>query len=326
MSNNLHQICRPIASWLFVCAFMVLAMAVIGAITRLTESGLSMVEWRPLIGTLPPLNEAEWERVFGLYQDSPEFQKKNSWMSLDEFKTIFFWEWFHRFWGRMIGIAYALPMVFFWLKGMIPRGYKSKLLIGLLLGSAQGLMGWYMVKSGLVDRPSVSHFRLAAHLSLAFIVYGYLLWLGFRLWGAPRNTGSFCLRRHGWTSLLFVSLTIIWGAFTAGLDGGLIYNSWPKMGDVWIPAEFENIKAALNAPAGVQFIHRWLALFSAALTLWFAARIKHLWLGGMVILQVGLGIATLLMQVPTHLAATHQAGAFVLAGILIFILQKIHKN
>lgn len=308
---------RPVAYWVFTVAFLVFAMAVIGAITRLTESGLSMVEWKPLIGAIPPLNEAEWERVFNLYKETPEFRHKNFWMGMDDFKNIFFWEWFHRLWGRLIGIAYALPLIYFWVRDMIPQGFKTHLVIGLILGSLQGALGWYMVVSGLVERPSVSHFRLAAHLGLAFLIFGYLIWLGMVLLGKPFNAASFCIRRHGWVSLFFVTLTIIWGAFTAGLDGGLLYNEWPLMGGRFVPMDVVGASSLLNDPAGVQFVHRWLAIITAGIVLSFAWRIKNGPLAAMMFIQVGLGMATLLSQVHIHTAAAHQAGAFIVVGLLI---------
>ena len=317
---------KHISNWLFFTAFMVLAMAVIGAITRLTESGLSMVEWRPLIGTLPPMSEAEWVRVFELYQETPEYQKKNAGMELAEFKNIFFWEWFHRFWGRMIGIVYALPLAYFWIRKKIPEGYKGKLLIGLVLGGLQGLMGWYMVKSGLVDRPSVSHFRLAAHLSLAFIIFAYLLWIAFEMRQTKDIGASFCQKRHGWVALFFVGLTVIWGAFVAGLDAGLVYNTWPMMGTHFFPPELNHWSKIFTDPVSVQFVHRWIAMVSAVIVLSFAYRVKSHGLAAMIFLQIGLGVNTLIMQVPISLAAMHQAGAFILTALLVFHLQRMMKR
>ncbi len=314
-----------ITNWLFFTAFMVLAMAVIGAITRLTESGLSMVEWRPLIGSLPPLNEIEWQRVFDLYRETPEYQKKNAGMELAEFKNIFFWEWFHRLWGRTIGLVYTLPFIYFWVRKKIPDGYKLKLFIGLMLGGMQGVMGWYMVQSGLVDRPSVSHFRLAAHLILAFAIFCYVLWQAFELRGHKAGSTSFCLRRHGWISFAFVTLTIIWGAYVAGLDAGLVYNTWPMMGPHWIPPEIQSFFSLFTDPVSVQFTHRWIAMITACMVLSFAYRIKSFALAGMVILQVGLGIATLLSMAAIALAALHQAGAFILGGIMIYHLHGVRK-
>ena len=317
---------KSLINWLYLSAFMVFAMAVIGAITRLTESGLSMVEWRPLIGTLPPLSEAEWTRVFTLYQESPEYQKINIGMSLNEFKTIFFWEWFHRVWGRLIGVVYALPLIYFWVKNKIPKGYKPKLLIGLLLGGSQGLMGWYMVQSGLIDRPSVSHFRLAAHLSLAAIIFCYLLWLAFSLKNNPAEKTSFCLKRHGWIAFSLTFITLIWGAYVAGLNAGLLYNTWPMMGGHWIPTELTSISSILFDPAAVQFFHRWIAIVTGLAVLTFAIRIQSISLAGMVLLQIGLGISTLISQVWTPLAALHQAGAFILLALLIYNLNQLHNT
>ena len=311
---------KPIINWLYLSAFMVFAMAVIGAVTRLTGSGLSMVEWRPLIGTLPPLNAEEWARVFTLYQQSPEYQKVNAGMSIDEFKSIFFWEWFHRLWGRLIGLVYALPLLYFWVRNKIPEGYKLKLIIGLLLGASQGLMGWYMVKSGLVDRPSVSHFRLAAHLGLAAVIFCYLLWLAFSIRNASKGVVTFCLKRHGWIAFGFTFITLIWGAFVAGLDAGLVYNSWPMMGPHWVPPELTSAFSILTDPVSVQFFHRWIAIATAFVVVTFAIRIKSFPLAGTVLLQVGLGISTLITQVWIPLAAMHQAGAFILLGTLIYYL------
>ena len=321
---------KPLQYWLFFCAFMVFAMAIIGAITRLTESGLSMVEWRPLVGTIPPLTAAEWERVFGLYQQTAEYRQKNFWMGIEDFKYIFFWEWFHRVWGRLIGLVYALPLAYFWIKGMIPQGYKLKFLIALALGGAQGVMGWYMVMSGLADKPDVSHFRLAAHLSLAFFIFGYLIWMGLSLSSHPnpppleRGEGR-RLKAFGWGVMALLSLTIIWGAFVAGLDGGLLYNTWPHMGAGQIvPQEVTGFAALLHDPAGVQFFHRWIAIVAAFVLLSFAWRIKSFPLAGMTFVQVGLGLATLLTQVWIPLAAAHQAGALILILIMVYHLQRLH--
>ncbi|MGB1077026.1 MAG: COX15/CtaA family protein [Bdellovibrionales bacterium] len=312
-------------NWLIFTAFMVLAMAVIGAITRLTESGLSMVEWRPLIGAIPPLNEAEWERVFALYKQIPEYTAQNSWMELSDFKRIFFWEWFHRLWGRLIGLVFALPLVYFWVRGHIPQGYKGRLLFLLFLGGMQGVMGWYMVRSGLSELTSVSHYRLAAHLFLAVIVFACLVWTIFDLKHSrvQWSWDNFCLKRHGLISLGFLYVTIIWGAFVAGLDGGMIYNTWPMMGDGLIPDEAA-IKGAFHEnPAGAQFFHRWIAMATGFVILTYAMRVKSKGLAIMLFVQIGLGILTLISQVAIPLAALHQASAFILVAVL---LQQIHKS
>ncbi|MGB4107874.1 MAG: COX15/CtaA family protein [Alphaproteobacteria bacterium] len=317
-----------IANWLFACCALVFAMVIVGAVTRLTESGLSIAEWKPLLGTIPPLNDAEWARVFELYQQTPEFQKKNFWMEMDEFKRIFFWEWLHRFLGRIIGIVYALPLVYFWLREKIPEGCKLKLLVPFILGGLQGAMGWYMVQSGLVDIPAVSHYRLAAHLSLAFLILCVMFWLALSLKGATRAPNK-PLFMHGCVALAFLIVTITWGAFTAGLDGGLIYNeTFPKMGGEWIPPEAQ--QSILASPAGVQFLHRWLAILTLPLVLsfWAHGAVKRggfpvlQALGFMILLQAGLGIATLLSGVNLMLAVLHQAGALT---VLILTVVALHR-
>ncbi len=316
------MISRALIHWLFFTAFMVFAMAVIGAVTRLTESGLSMVEWKPLIGAIPPLSEAEWHRVFDLYKQTPEFQHKTGWMQLEDFKKIFFWEWLHRLWGRVIGLVYALPLLCFWVRGQIPQGYKGKLLFILLLGAGQGFMGWYMVMSGLVDRPDVSHFRLAAHLMLALLIYAALLWIAFDLKGRDKISCSFCQLRHGWIAFAFIGVTIVWGAFVAGLDGGMVYNTWPKMDAHWVPPEVTGLFAVTHDPAAVQFVHRWIAVLTGIIVFAYAWRVKSWPIAAMMFAQIGLGIATVMTQVSIPLAAAHQAGAMVLIALMIHQLQR----
>lgn len=312
---------------------MVFAMAVIGAITRLTESGLSMVEWRPLIGTLPPLTSAEWQRVFDLYRETAEYRYKNAGMTIEEFKHIFFWEWFHRVWGRLIGLVYALPLAYFWLRNMIPDGYKPKLLFLLFLGAGQAVMGWYMVMSGLADEPNVSHYRLAAHLGLAFIIFTLLIKTAMSLkpfpnWVSPMreypNRASYkSAKILRMISVKLLTVTIIWGAFVAGLDAGLIYNTFPLMGGDFFPSDAARWEpfwmSFFESHAGVQFTHRWLAMGTAVIILGYAMMVRHYLLGFMVVVQVLLGIATLLSFVAIPLAALHQAGAFIL---VLLILQR----
>lgn len=337
---------RPIAVWLLICAGMVFAMTIIGAITRLTESGLSMVEWRPLIGTLPPLSDAEWQRVFDLYRQTPEYRINNAGMTLAQFQEIFFWEWFHRLWGRLIGVVFAVPFLWFWATGRIPRPLLPKLAGLLVLGALQGVLGWYMVMSGLVDRPSVSQYRLAAHLSLAVLIYALLVWLALDLMrGARRDARRFALpagaeaaHRHAWAAIAVVAVTIFWGALVAGIDAGLAYNTFPLMDGRVLPPEALSLTPAwLNLfenTAMVQFVHRWLGIVTglAVLALWWRGRqvaasgidreaglIGDLAAaaGIMVLVQIGLGIATLLLYVPIPLAAAHQAGALVLLTLLL---------
>ena len=327
---------KAVAYWLLSVAGLVFVMVIVGAITRLTESGLSMVEWRPLIGFLPPLTPEEWGRVFELYQQTPEFQKKNFWMELDEFKTIFFWEWFHRVLGRVIGLAYGLPLLYFWARRMIPSGYGLKLFGMLILGGLQGVMGWYMVQSGLVNEPAVSHYRLAAHLGLAFLIFGLLLWLSLSLVWKARKPDP-VLFGHGWLVLGCVIITVFWGAYTAGLDAGLIYNdTFPMMGGYLMPPEITSAKPHLPVwinffedHVGVQFMHRWLAVFTVLMVigLWAHAYRRgqraHVMfaLPVMAVLQMGLGIVTLLSGVHIVLAVLHQAGALFLIGLLVMNLR-----
>jgi len=315
-----------IANWLFFTAFTVFCMAVIGAITRLTESGLSIVEWRPLMGAVPPLNAEEWDRVFQLYQNTPEYQKINMGMSLNEFKNIFFWEWLHRLWGRLIGLIYALPLIYFWLRNMIPEGYKTSLIGLLILGGSQAVMGYVMVLSGLADRPSVSHYKLAAHLGLAFVIFGWLMWLGMSLNPPKPNPTSFCKRRHGWGAMIMLAITIIWGAFMAGKDAGLVSSSWPHMYQgVMIPNEFQmmDFNIFMNNESIIHFTHRWIAAIALLMIVTFAWRTRSFALGGMVFFQFILGIATIMSHITIPMAAMHQGGAFILTALLLRDLYKI---
>jgi cytochrome c oxidase assembly protein subunit 15 len=330
---------RPVVIWLLLTTVMVFAMALIGAVTRLTESGLSMVEWRPLVGALPPLSEADWQKLFDEYRATPEFRKLNSWMGLDDFRNIFWWEYIHRLWGRLIGLVFALPLAWFWWKGQLASWLKPWLLLALALGGLQGLVGWWMVASGLVDDPHVSHYRLAAHLGLAVIVYGLLLALIERLRPAPLLPVSSGLRRASAALVGFGLIVILSGALVAGLDAGLVYDTFPLMGDQWIPDEVRLAGDAgtfLATPAAVQFLHRWLAklLALAILVFWAVARREPLCpaqrlplelLAAMVAVQVSLGILTLLFRVPIGLAAAHQAGALILFGLLIWCACRLRR-
>lgn len=321
---------RAIPIWLYVSAFFVFAMAVIGAITRLTESGLSMVEWRPLIGALPPLNESEWVRVFDLYKQTPEYLHKNFGMSLNEFKSIFFWEWFHRLWGRMIGLVYALPFFYFLLKGGLTKKWIIRFSILLLLGALQGGMGWYMVMSGLVDNPDVSHYRLAAHLGIAAFIFSLLIYYA-ALYAETRTNIAQANLKANHTSLLLVFITLIWGAFVAGTDSGLIYNTFPKMDAYWFPPElFDKTPLWINFfenHTTIQFTHRVLALTTVTYLLYISFKHAHqsTWykiLGALALIQLSLGIATLISQVMIPLAAMHQAVAFLLIACTTFIMQQ----
>lgn len=319
-----HSYDRALVWWLFGMAVLVGIMVVIGGVTRLTGSGLSMVEWRPLMGILPPLSDSEWMRVFTLYQASPEFQEINTGMDLAGFKVIFFWEYVHRVWGRLLGLAFGLPLLFFWLSGRIPTGYGLALVGLLLLGGLQGVIGWWMVTSGLVDNPAVSQYRLAAHLSMALVILCLLLWTGLNLrYGRAKLPSG-----HAAASVVLVGLTIVAGAFVAGMDAGLLYNEYPLMGDRLVPVEYGEAGLAdpFENPASAQFHHRWIAVLAllAVIGLWMrAARrglsaVAHI-MGAAVICQFVLGLITLLLGVPVWAGALHQAGAVVLLSAVLAV-------
>ena len=320
---------QTLTLWLGIMATLVAMMVVIGGVTRLTDSGLSMVEWRPLMGILPPLSESEWMRIFLLYQQSPEFRDVNIDMDLDGFKTIFFWEYVHRVWGRLLGLAFGIPLLVFWLRGMIPSPLKPVLLILLVLGGLQGVIGWWMVTSGLVDNPAVSQYRLAAHLSMALLIYGLLVWTAFTVSDGP----AMMPRGHGLITLILVVVTILAGAFVAGMDAGLLYNEYPLMGDSLLPAEYgeEGLVDAFENPAAAQFHHRWIAVLAvlAVAGLWVKARQNmfaklraHIMIF-FVFCQFLLGVATLLLGVPVWAGALHQLGAVFLLGSVLATLHAL---
>ena len=322
---------RAVIIWLYFCCFMVFAMAVIGAVTRLAEAGLSMVEWRPLVGTIPPLSEAEWQRVFDLYRETPEYRLKHYWMGIDDFKYIFFWEWLHRVWGRLIGLAFALPLAWFWLRKKIPPGYGLSLTGLLILGGVQGVIGWWMVTSGLVDEPRVSPYRLAVHLGVAFIIFGWLFWLARNLQNTahPKATDAAvrgALMKIGLTALALLAVTIIWGAFVAGYKAGLLYNTWPMMNESFTPQSPFTWYAIAYDHGWIQFFHRWVAIVAGGVICFFAFKTRDTLLGLMVVIQIGLGIATLLSQIWIPLAALHQAGALLLLALLLNRLHALCRS
>ncbi len=332
---------RPIAIWLLACCGLVFAMVVLGAFTRLTGSGLSMVEWRPIMGSLPPLNADEWQRVFEIYQQTPEFQQVNSDMDVGGFKKIFWLEYLHRALGRLLGFAYFIPLVVFAIRGDIRLRQLPWYLFLLVLGGAQAFIGKIMVASGQVDAPAVSHYRLAAHLGAAFLVYALMLWTALGLLRGPREGA-----RHGWFGgaagvLALVSVTVLSGAFVAGLKAGKIYNTFPMMGDTWIAPgalsmepEWRNL---FDNPILVQFDHRVLAIATllvivgmwAGLRSRVTTRYSRLALDvllGTVILQVSLGVLTLLSHVSVPLAAAHQAVGLLLVTASLVLLHSLRES
>jgi cytochrome c oxidase assembly protein subunit 15 len=333
---------RAIAWWLVVCAGLVFAMVVLGGATRLTESGLSMVEWKPL-HVLPPLNEAQWSEEFDAYKTSPEYRLKNAGMSLDDFKTIYWFEYSHRLWGRLIGFAFAIPLVWFVAKGAVDRPLLWKLGGLFVLGGAQGALGWFMVASGLVDNPDVSQYRLAAHLTLAFTVYGLIVWVALDLFAQDRSDPP-PVQRDALVAKLsavlpFYALVVIAaGAFVAGINAGLIYNTFPLMDGQVIPEALYSMApwylSAFEDATTVQFNHRVLAIVLVALVsvLWWRGRAivagpSRNALNGLMLMtvaQAALGISTLVLQVPLLLALAHQAGALVLLTFAIWFAHTQH--
>jgi cytochrome c oxidase assembly protein subunit 15 len=320
-----HARHRAVALWLLGIAALVFAMVVVGGITRLTESGLSITRWDVVSGTLPPLSEGEWQRQFALYQQSSQYQLMNRGMSLAEFKGIFFWEYVHRLLGRLIGLAFALPLAWFWLKRQIPAGYKPRLLALFALGGLQGAIGWWMVASGLVERTAVAPERLAVHLSNALIIMAGCLWTALDLTDgdAPRTDRP---RRWIWPLAALLGMQIVWGAFTAGLRAGHASDTWPLMLGALIPDGIMSSAGDLVAdPVTVQFVHRSLAYAVAAATLLAAWRLwragagaRAIALGAIVAAQFILGVAVILNHVPIPLGVAHQAGAALLVAALVW--------
>ncbi len=324
-----------VAAWLLACCALVYAMVVVGGVTRLTHSGLSIVEWQPIIGAVPPLSEAQWMKTFGEYQLTPEYRKVNQGMSLAAFKSIFWWEYFHRLLGRTIGFVFLLPLLWFWRRGRIDRPLALKLAGIFVLGGLQGAMGWYMVKSGLVDDPRVSQYRLTAHLALALAIYAAMLWTALDLlYRGAEAAGARQprLRRFSWIVTAMVAYMVVTGGFVAGTHAGLAYNTFPLMNGHLVPPEIFMLDPwplnFFNNLATVQFDHRlgawllallvpWLWLKARRETLTPRARLMLNLLAGMLALQITLGISTLLLVVPVPLAAAHQAGAVLLLTIAL---------
>jgi heme a synthase len=329
---------RQVAAWLLVCAAVIFGMILLGGVTRLTDSGLSMVEWRPLMGVIPPLSEQAWLEVFDKYKQYPEYQKINKGMDLEGFRYIFMYEYLHRVLGRLIGVLFFFPMVYFILRKKVRPGFTPKLVMLFFLGGLQGLLGWYMVKSGLVDVPYVSQYRLTAHLGLAVLIYAYMLWLVFDLLftrpGAGVGQGGGTLGSWSRVLAVLVYLMILSGGLVAGTRAVLAYPTWPLMGDSFFPPGLYTLQpfwlSALEDVTTIQFNHRMFAYTLFVLLNGFAFAVIKARLPGraslgavlvMVALlaQVGLGISTLLLGVPVGLAAAHQGGAVILLTAMLFL-------
>lgn len=310
---------QAIARWLLAVAALIVAMVVVGGITRLTESGLSITEWKPLSGTLPPLTAAAWEAEFAAYRRIPEYQLLNQGMTLAQFKGIFFWEYVHRLLGRLIGLAFALPLAWFWIRKAIPTGYRLRLLALLALGGFQGAVGWWMVASGLTERTDVSHLRLAVHLLNALFILAGTVWTALDLRDLARDSSSRPARLTGIGILAAVVLFVqlLFGAWVAGLNAGLVTDEWPLMNGRFFPAAEWAARAPLDAiindPFVVHFVHRWWAWVTVAALILLAraakragdrraARAIHIAFGT----QIILGIATVISGMRIELAALHQ--------------------
>ncbi|WP_126456977.1 COX15/CtaA family protein [Sulfuriflexus mobilis] len=341
-----HRDSRQLAYWLLIVAALIFAMVVLGGVTRLTHSGLSMVEWEPIMGAVPPLSEQAWEETLQKYRSSPEYQKINKGMSISEFKSIFWFEYSHRLLGRAIGLAFLLPFLYFLARGKIRRRQVPTFITLFILGGLQGLLGWYMVKSGLVDIPQVSQYRLTAHLIAAITIYVVILRVAMGLLRSStievRDRSLRGLKRHGQFTTAIILLMIISGGFVAGTKAGFVFNSFPLMDGQWLPPGglalqpwwlnlFENL-------ATVQFTHRLLAMlvaitvFSYALRGWRSKAISDTTcftftlLFMMLLIQLGLGISTLVYVVPVALGAAHQAGALLLLTIAVILNHRLRAH
>ena len=331
-SNAPTSSSRPVAAWLFACCALVFAMVVVGGVTRLTHSGLSIVEWQPVAGAVPPLDEADWQAEFAKYKTSPEYLQRNFDMSLADFKGIFWWEFIHRLLGRTVGVVFLLPFLWFLWRGQVRGALAWRLVVIFALGGLQGAVGWLMVKSGLVDDPRVSSLRLAAHLGMAFVIYGALLWTALGLVSPSPGGATPGLVRGSRAFAALVFAMALTGALVAGIHAGYAYNTFPTMDGNWIPPEVFLIepwwKNFVYNMATVQLDHRLIAYAIAACTvlLWWRVRasrdslapraslLASRWaiaLALAVAAQLCAGIATLLLRVPVALAAIHQAGALV---------------
>jgi len=333
---------KYVVYWLFTGCFLIFIMVVVGGITRLTHSGLSISDYKLVSGTLPPLNEQQWQDAFDLYKQYPEYQKLNNHFSLSDFKSIFFWEWLHRFIGRFIGIVFIIPFIYFLIRKRLTATSIKKCLILLGLGAFQGFLGWYMVKSGLIDRPDVSHYRLAAHLITAFLTCAYSLWVALDMIFPQKKPAIPKLRNVLRLGLALLILQIIWGAFVAGLDAGFIHNFWPFMSDgklvhktVYIEQQqlFRNF---IEGRSGVQFVHRYLAYIVVGIIIFIGYKSRQieltklqqkgiLSLVSLVIIQFALGVFTLILSVPLWLGIAHQVVAFLLLGSMVFTLHRFTK-
>jgi len=331
---------RQIALWLICCAVVIFGMILLGGVTRLTDSGLSMVEWKPLMGIIPPLSQSDWQALFLKYQQFPEYQKINLGMTLDEFKPIFMYEYLHRILGRLIGLIFIIPFLYFYFTKRIAPRLTPRLVIMLVLGGCQGLLGWYMVKSGLVDNPHVSQYRLTAHLGLAVLIYGFIVWTALDLIN-PKLIQPEKLSRPANLLTVLIFLMILSGGLVAGTKAGYAYPTWPLMGDSFFPAGLYDMQpfwlSAFENITTIQFNHRIFAYLITLLVVAFVVvalrsgisgrlRIAMYCMLGLLALQVTLGISTLIFYVPIPVAAAHQGGAVALITAALFISHSLNPK
>lgn len=333
---------KKVIYWLLTGCVLIFIMVIVGGITRLTHSGLSISNYKLISGTIPPMNEVEWQEAFDLYKQYPEYQKLNTNFTLQDFKDIYFWEWIHRVIGRFIGLVFIIPFLYFLIRKQLSKPTIKKSIILLCLGAFQGFLGWYMVKSGLVDNPDVSHYRLAMHLTTAFLTFAFTFWVALDLIFPTKKEVNKKMRNFIRIGLVVLIIQIIYGAFVAGLDAGFIHNHWPMMSDgkfmhetVYIEQE-PVLKNFVEGKSGVQFVHRILAyvVVGFIIAIWYKMRrliltkyqligINLLLIG--VTLQFILGVLTIIYAVPVWLGVVHQVGAFLLLSAMVFTLHRFSK-
>jgi len=335
---------KSVIYWLLTGCILLFVMVTVGGITRLTNSGLSMTDWHLVTDTFPPLTETKWQETFNEYKQFPEYQKINihNDFKLSDYKFIYFWEWFHRFIGRIIGLVFVIPFVYFLIKKKIDYPTLKKCFVLLGMGAFQGFLGWFMVKSGLIDNPDVSHFRLSLHLTFAFITFAYTLWVALDLIYPDKRDVIIPLKKLARITLVFLLIQIIYGGFVAGLNAGLLHNHWPLMSDGQlfhdsiILEKDRWVTRFTEGKSGVQFVHRTLAYVVVGFILFLYFKSKKYMLSTaqknglnalvfIVFLQFSLGIFTLLYSVPLWLGLTHQIMAFILLATMTYTLHRLSK-
>ncbi len=333
---------KKVVYWLLTGCALIFVMVIVGGITRLTHSGLSISNYKLISGTIPPSTDTEWDAAFDLYKQYPEYQKLNNQFTLEDFKDIYFWEWIHRVIGRFIGLVFLIPFIYFLATKQFTKPTLKKAFVLLCMGSLQGFLGWYMVKSGLVDNPDVSHYRLAAHLTTAFLTFAYTFWVALDLIFPDKKTVNIPYRNLIRCGLIILIVQIIYGAFVAGLDAGWIHNHWPMMSEGKFMHETVYLeqtpvyKNFIEGKSGVQFVHRILAFIVVGSIILIFVKSKKLILNTyqktginglliMVGIQFLLGVLTIVLQVPVWLGVAHQVGAFFLLSIMTFTLHRFSK-